>query len=359
MKIGFEHVSKSFGSVPALQDVSLEIANGELFFLLGPSGCGKTTLLRCLAGFEQPDSGHILLDGKDISDHPPHRRNTAMVFQGYALWPHMTVAENVAFGLEMKGIPRSERNPRVRDVLRLVQIEELAERKPNELSGGQQQRVALARTLVVEPGCLLLDEPLANLDAKLRRDMRSEIRRICKQSGQTAIYVTHDRQEALSMADRLAVFRDGRILQVGNPQDVYRRPTSAFVAGFIGEANFIEGRIKDAIGNTLCVDTLFGLMVSANAAPGLSVGDDVLLSLRHEAIRIGEADQNAFTATLRETTYLGEISEHIVEIHDNLTLKVFELNPREPGAPGTRITLNVSAEDVVVLPKPSGCDAAH
>ncbi|HQL10516.1 MAG TPA: ABC transporter ATP-binding protein, partial [Lentisphaeria bacterium] len=205
MKVTIAGVSKFFGQVRALHDVNLEIADGELFFLLGPSGCGKTTLLRCIGGFESVSGGQIMLNGEDVASRPANERNTAMVFQGYALWPHMTVAENVAFGLEMRKVPKDERERRVREALQRVQIEHLRQRKPNELSGGQQQRVALARTLVVEPGCLLLDEPLANLDAKLRRDMRREIRRLCKDSGLTGIYVTHDRQEALSMADRVAV----------------------------------------------------------------------------------------------------------------------------------------------------------
>ena len=350
MKISFEHIRKSFGDVVALEDVSLDIEDGELFFLLGPSGCGKTTLLRCLAGFEQPDSGRVLLDGQDVGALPPHRRNTAMVFQGYALWPHMTVAENVAFGLEMRRMGRAEREARVRRALETVRITELADRKPNELSGGQQQRVALARTLVVEPGCLLLDEPLANLDARLRRDMRSEIRRVCKESGLTAIYVTHDRQEALSMADRFAVLRDGCLLQVGTPREIYRRPKSAFVAEFIGETNFVPGRVKDAIGDMVCVDTLFGLLLCADVGAPPPPGTEVHLSLRPEAIAIGKAEQNSFTATLRQSTYLGEIAEHIVEIHDHLTLKVFELNPRMEPEPGRRLALHVRPEDVVVLP---------
>ena len=189
MEIKIEHVSKKFGDFTALDDISLTIQDGELFFLLGPSGCGKTTLLRCLGGFEKPTSGRILLGGEDVAGKPANQRNTAMVFRGYALFPHMTVFENVAFGLEMKGVPPEEREKRVKAALQSVQIEHLGGRKPNELSGGQQQRVALARTLVVEPGCLLLDEPLANLDAKLRRDMRHEIRRLCKDNKLTGVYV--------------------------------------------------------------------------------------------------------------------------------------------------------------------------
>ncbi len=232
MQIRVEHLTKRYGDALALDDLSLTIEDGELFFLLGPSGCGKTTLLRTIGGFEKPTSGEVFLGGKPVGGLPASERDTAMVFQGYALFPHLTVRQNVSFGLEMrKGLSASERDSRVERVLKELQIEELADRRPNQLSGGQQQRVALARTLVVHPGGLLLDEPLANLDAKLRRDMRLEIRRICKDNGLTAIYVTHDRAEALSMGDRIAVLRAGRIEQVGTPQEsTAARPRSSWPA---------------------------------------------------------------------------------------------------------------------------------
>jgi ABC-type Fe3+/spermidine/putrescine transport system ATPase subunit len=350
MSIHFENVSKDFGDVRALRHVTLDVADGEVVFLLGPSGCGKTTLLRCLAGFEEPTEGRILMNGQDLKGVPTHRRNTAMVFQGYALWPHMTVAQNVAFGLEVQGRPRAEREERVQRALAVVRIQALAARKPNELSGGQQQRVALARTLALEPACLLLDEPLANLDAKLRRDMRSEIRRICKENGLTAVYVTHDREEALSMADRIAVLRDGVLLQVGAPRDLYTRPRSAFVASFIGETNFVEATILDRIGGCTSLDALFGRLVSAASGPDLPLGSAVQLSLRPEALRWGRTDPNTFTGRLRETTYLGELAEHTIEISQTVSLKVFELNPRQATAPGTQVSLCIDPEDVVVLP---------
>jgi iron(III) transport system ATP-binding protein len=350
MAIHFDKVSKSFGGVQALRQVSLEVADGEIVFLLGPSGCGKTTLLRCLAGFEEPSAGRILMDGADLAGVPPHRRNTAMVFQGYALWPHMTVAENVAFGLEVQGLPRPERERRVRHALEVVRIVNLAERRPNALSGGQQQRVALARTLALEPACLLLDEPLANLDAKLRRDMRAEIRRICKESGLTAVYVTHDREEALSMADRIAVLRDGCLLQVGAPRQVYARPSSAFVASFIGETNFLEAALVARAGEQTEFEASCGRFVSTVPCPDLAVGARVLLSLRPEALRQGRSDVNALAGTLRETTYLGEIAEYTVALNGSVALKVFELNPRGAFAPGTPVSLWVGPEDVVALP---------
>ncbi|MDQ0287895.1 ABC transporter ATP-binding protein [Oligosphaera ethanolica] len=350
MKVTIAGVSKFFGQVRALHDVNLEIADGELFFLLGPSGCGKTTLLRCIGGFESVSSGQIMLNGEDVASRPANERNTAMVFQGYALWPHMTVAENVAFGLEMRKVPKDERERRVREALQRVQIEHLRQRKPNELSGGQQQRVALARTLVVEPGCLLLDEPLANLDAKLRRDMRREIRRLCKDSGLTGIYVTHDRQEALSMADRVAVLKDGVVEQVATPQDLYRRPASAFIANFIGETNFVSGTIKERSATGVLVETPCGLIRSSLSPEWAREGQDVLLSLRPEALSIGEGGDNTLSAVLRESTYLGEIANHVAEVAGGVELSFCELNPVSGGRAGEQVTLSVRASDVVVLP---------
>jgi len=230
-----DHISKTFGSATALNDISLQIAAGELFFLLGPSGCGKSTLLRIIAGLLEPTSGRVFFGDRDVTDEPTQRRNAVMVFQSYALWPHMSVAENVRFGLSVRGNDRARQQARIDEVLDLVRLREFAHRKPNELSGGQQQRVALARALAVKPACLLLDEPLSNLDAKLRQDMRGEIRRICKAGGLTSIYVTHDQKEALSIADRIAVMRSGLIEQVGTPSDVYHRPASDFVREFMAQ----------------------------------------------------------------------------------------------------------------------------
>ncbi len=233
--IRIDHISKTFGSAVALKDITLQIAAGELFFLLGPSGCGKSTLLRIIAGLLEPTRGNIFFNDRDVTAEPTQRRNAVMVFQSYALWPHMSVAENVRFGLAVRGSDRTEQKNRIDEVLDLVRMREFADRKPNELSGGQQQRVALARALAVKPDCLLLDEPLSNLDAKLRQEMRGEIRRICKAGGFTTIYVTHDQKEALSIADRMAVMRAGAIEQVGTPSDVYHRPASDFVADFMAQ----------------------------------------------------------------------------------------------------------------------------
>lgn len=237
-------ISKSYvKNVKVLNPVDLTIHSGELFFLLGSSGCGKSTLLRIIAGLLKPDSGSILFDGTEITGFPPEKRKAAMVFQNYALWPHMNVFENIAFGLQIQGEKKAAIRETVSEMLELVRLADCADRKIQSLSGGQQQRVALARALAVNPSVLLLDEPLSNLDARLRDSMRLEIRRICKERGVTAVYVTHDRREALSMADRIAVLDKGNLVQLGTPHQLYRRPVNNFVAGFLGDANFLRGKV--------------------------------------------------------------------------------------------------------------------
>jgi iron(III) transport system ATP-binding protein len=233
------NITKKFGNTVALAGIDLEVAAGELFFLLGPSGCGKSTLLRLIAGLHEPTAGRIFFNERDVTALPTNQRNAVMCFQSYALWPHMSVRENVRFGLSVRGADKTEQSHRVDEVLSLVQMLDLAERKPNQLSGGQQQRVALARALAVKPDCLLLDEPLSNLDAKLRQQMRGDIQRICKTAGFTTIYVTHDQKEALSIADRIAVMNAGRIEQVGTPSEVYHRPANAFVADFMAQDSVV------------------------------------------------------------------------------------------------------------------------
>ena len=334
VSVGIDKVVKTFGTFVALKGVSVEILPGELFFLLGPSGCGKTTLLRCVAGFHRPESGRILVGGREVTDLPPYKRDTGMMFQSYALWPHMTLAENVAFGLEMRKVPRAEIRRRVQEALELVHLADRAKARPNQLSGGQQQRVALARALVIKPQCLLLDEPLSNLDAKLRLEMRMEIRRICKQAGLTALYVTHDQKEALSVADRLAVMRDGGIEQIGTPEDVYRTPDNRFVAGFVGEGNFIEGRVEGTGPGGVSVATPQGLLQAARAPKGLAPGDCVTLCLRPESVRFERpaADTpNVLRGRYLESVYLGEMAQHVIGLPQaesgELAFKAFELNP--------------------------------
>jgi len=353
ISLRIEQLTKRFGSVTALQHLDLAIAPGELFFLLGPSGCGKTTLLRCLAGFYLPDAGKIFFGEEDVAQLAPHKRNTGMMFQSYALWPHMTVAENVAFGLEERKVPRAEITRRVGEALESVRMAGFAERKPNQLSGGQQQRVALARALVIRPRCLLLDEPLSNLDAKLRLEMRAEIRRVCKEFKLTTVYVTHDQKEALSVSDRMAILDHGKILQVGSPREVYRRPSSRVVADFIGETDFIAGKLVSATSGAAVVETPVGRFegVLGNPAAGPATGASVTVSVRPECWRLTHAqpEKNFVRGKIGEAVYLGEIAQYQL-IAGGQRLKIVELNPRflEQSARG-EVFASAEPEDVVVL----------
>jgi iron(III) transport system ATP-binding protein len=328
-RIGIENLVKVFGSgkdaARAVDGITMTIEPGELFFLLGPSGCGKTTLLRMIAGFIDPSEGAIGFDGKDVTHEAPNKRNTGMVFQSYALWPHMTVAQNVAFGLNIRKIGASERDKRVIEALEAVQMDEYANRKPNQLSGGQQQRVALARAIVIKPDVLLLDEPLSNLDAKLRNDLRLQIREICKASGITTVYVTHDQKEALSMADRVALLRSGKIVQVGTPRDLYRAPKSKFVAEFLGETNLISAATRGTEGKTTTLEIEAGQF----QVEGQQINtEQTLVSIRPEAIRLVESGTNkSLAAKVLHTTYLGETAQHLVEVKGCPPIKIAEMNP--------------------------------
>lgn len=347
---------KHFGDVAALDGVTLDIEGGELFFLLGPSGCGKTTLLRSIAGFHEPDEGTIRFDDDDVTKVPPHKRGTAMMFQSYALWPHLNVYKNVAFGLEERRVSKSEIKSRVDEALAMVQMEGLGPRKINQLSGGQQQRVALARALVVRPRCLLLDEPLSNLDAKLRIEMRSEIRRICKEFGLTAIYVTHDQKEALSMADRMAILHDGKLAQVGTPEEVYRRPHSALVAGFVGETNLISGEVRFQSGENFYVDTPIGELAGRPGEKGLQIeaGTKVTVSIRPECFSLSESPpaQNGISGKLTESVYLGEIAQYSLKMEGReKPIRISELNPRRViRETGQVLHASAKPDDVVILP---------
>ncbi len=351
--IRIESLVKRFCTVLALNDINLTVEAGELFFLLGPSGCGKTTLLRSIAGFYIPESGKIMFGNKDVTKIPPYKRKTGMVFQSYALWPHMTVAQNVAFGLEQKKLPAKEVKQKVAEALLSVKMETYAERKPNELSGGQQQRVALARALAVRPKCLLLDEPLSNLDAKLRNEMRVEIRRICKEFQLTTIYVTHDQKEALSIADRIAIFSKGAIEQVGTPLEVYKRPKNQFVAHFVGETNVIPGIILRVGAGEAFVRTAIGdyrgVLSQSQNEP--KEGQSVVLSIRPESIKLKEykAEENSTDGIIGQTTYFGEVA-HYDFIKNGVTLRISELNPRHLEHRFQKgLYANVLPEDVVAL----------
>lgn len=359
ISIQISQLTKRFGQVTALHGLDLTIAAGELFFLLGPSGCGKTTLLRSIAGFYIPEAGAIKFGDDDVTRLEPHKRNTGMMFQSYALWPHMSVAENVAFGLVERKVPKPEIERRVKEALASVRMEKYAERKPNQLSGGQQQRIALARALVIRPRCLLLDEPLSNLDAKLRLEMRTEIRRVCKEFNLTTVYVTHDQKEALSIADRMAILDGGHILQVGSPREVYGRPTCKTVAHFIGETDFIEGRLTALRGREAEVETVVGKFVGVLGDPVAkpAVGASVTLSIRPECWTLRErgAEVNSVRGKIGESVYLGEVAQYgFVPAGaggaGGLMLKVYELNPRHlAGAGAGELHAVVAAEDVVVL----------
>lgn len=354
ISLTIDHVTKRFGETVALHQLDLKIEAGEIFFLLGPSGCGKTTLLRSIAGFSMPEEGRILFGDEDVTHQPPHLRNTGMMFQSYALWPHLTVAQNVAFGLEERKLPKPEIGRRVEEALASVQMTGYDDRRVHQLSGGQQQRVALARALVIRPRCLLLDEPLSNLDAKLRLEMRSEIRRICKESGLTAIYVTHEQKEALSIADRMAVMESGHIRQIGKPVDLYRSPISRFVADFMGETNFISGKLV-ATNYGLQVETPHGLFMATLPADGSvpKPGEECLLSIRPESWRLSVTapKENAVAGRIEHCTYLGEMAQYRFATTGG-TLKIYELNPRFVNHDCEQeVFANVSPEDVVVLPR--------
>ena len=355
--VRLEHITKLFGATRAVDDVELTVGAGELFFLLGPSGCGKSTLLRLIAGLHEPTAGRILFNERDVTALGTEKRNAVMCFQSYALWPHMTVRENVRFGLSVRGVPRVQQDHRVAEALRLVRMTDLAGRKPNELSGGQQQRVALARALVVEPACLLLDEPLSNLDTKLRHEMRSEIRRICKTAGFTTIYVTHDQKEALSIGDRIAVMKDGKVAQVGTPGELYHRPRTSFVADFIGQTNLIRGTLAGREGERYAVKTAAGVIyASANGAGDAAASDgapagDVLLSVRPEQIRVARGSAaapggNRLVGKALETAFLGEASEHVLVVSGQ-RLRMIQTPPLFD--PPAEIAVEFDAEDVVVL----------
>ena len=309
-RLGIDRISKRYGDVYAVRDVSLDVADGEFVVLLGPSGCGKTTTLRVVAGFAQPTSGAIRLGDRDITHLPPWKRNAGLVFQSYALFPHLTVAGNVAFGLEMRGIGKAEAGSRVNEALRLVRLEQLGERLPRQLSGGQQQRVALARALVFRPDVLLLDEPLSNLDAKLRQEVRVEIRELQRKLGLTTVMVTHDQEEALTMADRLVVMSDGAVRQVGTQQDLYERPIDRFVAAFVGRSSFIEG-VVEAPGRFRSTG---GLALTCGAAPT----GPATLALRPERIIVDAAPQagmdNDLPGVVEFVSYLGATVDMHVRI---------------------------------------------
>jgi spermidine/putrescine transport system ATP-binding protein len=348
--VGLYGVTKRFGDMVAVDDVTIEVKQGEFFSLLGPSGCGKTTSLRMIAGFEEPDEGRVVLTGHDIAGTAPFKRNVNTVFQSYALFPHLTVADNVAFGLKRKKVPKREVGERVKRYLDLVELQGYDDRRPAQLSGGQQQRVALARALVNEPAVLLLDEPLGALDLKLRKQMQLELMRIQREVGVTFVYVTHDQEEALVMSDRLAVMSQGRVEQIGNPEDIYERPVSRFVAGFIGTSNIIEAAVTDRSGDFLVVASALGdrLLVPLPEGRVVSNGETIAFTVRPEKLRVVPesepvADNLCTVAgTVVDVVYQGVSTQLVVRGDDGTTLVVFHQNRErvnDAGVPGNRTRL--------------------
>lgn len=331
--IEMRDVVKRFGDFVAVDHVTMNIHNGEFFSMLGPSGCGKTTCLRMVAGFEYPTEGEIYLEGKPIGQTPPNLRNVNTVFQSYALFPHMSVQQNVAFGLEMKNVPRTEIVTRVAEALNMVRLGEFAERRPSQMSGGQQQRVALARALVNRPDVLLLDEPLAALDQKLRKEMQAELKHIQHRVGITFIFVTHDQEEALTMSDRIAVMSKGKVLQIGTPTEIYERPNCRFVADFIGEANFIEGKVIDPNTNDTIIETGDGLKLRGQCHSTVKVGDPVALTIRPEkafmSVEKPNGDRpNLHAIRVNEVAYIGSDTRIQVQLGRELVFDVWEQNSR-------------------------------
>src|SRR5215470_3640297 len=329
--VRFDNVSKRFGGVTAVDQLSLDIYQGEFFALLGPSGCGKSTLLRLLAGFETPEQGRVLLDGVDMTRVPPHRRPVNMMFQSYALFPHLTVEGNVAFGLKQDGLPKAEIASRVVDMLALVKLEGFGARKPHQLSGGQRQRVALARALAKRPRVLLLDEPLAALDKKLRGETQFELMHLKQELGLTFVIVTHDQEEAMTVADRIGVMNHGRLMQVATAPELYEQPSSRWVADFVGDVNLIEGRVIEAGADTTVIDSALVGRVRAGAASGAKPGDTVWVALRPEKVRIArdppvKPEDNCVAGTVENIGYLGDLSIYKVRLDNEFVMKAAVAN---------------------------------
>jgi iron(III) transport system ATP-binding protein len=357
MYLSLDHVIKQFpsrdktGVVTAVNDVSLQIEKGEFITLLGPSGCGKTTTLRLIAGFEFPTSGEIVLDGQRINDLPPNKRDMAMVFQSYAIFPHLNVYENIAYGLQVKQLTKHEIDYKVAQALELTELTGLEKRAPNQLSGGQQQRVALARALVMEPKLLLFDEPLSNLDAKLREQMRVEIRRIQQRLGITSVYVTHDQAEAMTLSDRIVVMNQGRIEQVGNAPEIYKRPATQFVADFIGKANFLPARVVGVNDEQLHIETIGKQYLDVpRPEPSPKLGDQAILVVRPEALTLNRGGQ--LSGTVKYAAYLGSIIEYEVLVGEH-KLSITEQDPLHLvlHSVGAQVAVGLIEELLYVLPR--------
>lgn len=357
MEVVFKNVCKKYGSVTAVSNLNLTIAKGSFHFLLGPSGCGKTTTLRMLAGLEKSSSGQIFFDGQDMTNKPSSERGIGMVFQNYALWPHMTVRQNIEYGLKIRKLSSRDMGQRVGEVLEMTRLTKLQTRLPGQLSGGQQQRVALARALAIRPTVLLLDEPLSNLDAKLRSEMRDNISRIHRETGITTFYVTHDRKEALSMGSMITVMHHGVEVQSGTPRELYSNPASTFLAGFISDTNIISGTYSGTEGDAHLVQTEFGTLKCARKNGEFKQGDKVNLSIRPGAFKVIEngspakhEEVNSLTLPLEAAAYLGEIEQLNFTYADSRILRVNLYNPQIQHEPGSSIKCAVNPKNIIVLP---------
>ncbi len=358
VRVKIEGLSKRYdhrvkGEVYAARDVDVDVAPGEFLTLLGPSGCGKTTTLRMIAGFEKPDAGRVLFGAQDVTYTPANERNIGFVFQNYALFPHLSVVENVAYGLQVRSVPEAEVAARVFEVLKLVGLAGYEHQFSSQLSGGEQQRVALARAIVIRPRVLLFDEPLSNLDAKLRVQMRQEIRDLQRRLGITTIYVTHDQEEAMAVSDRIVVMSAGRVMAQGTAPDLYHRPGSDFVARFIGRVNLLPAIVLEVRGDAVRVESM-GAVVDAAAVDGLAPGDDVGLVVRPEALEVvrGAAEAHHWRATVAERVFLGEKIEYRMEAGGvSLTVLRYNAGPREAIAVGTQVGLRVIDGTASVLRK--------
>jgi spermidine/putrescine ABC transporter ATP-binding subunit len=356
------HVTKRYGDVVAVNDISLQVCPGEFLTLLGPSGSGKTTILRMVGGFEAVSAGDVLIKGRTMTGEPPHRRDTSMVFQDYALFPHKSVGENIAFGLKMRGVAPEERRRRVQGVLDLVDLPGVAHRMPYQLSGGQRQRVALARSLVIRPSVLLLDEPLGALDAQIRKHMQVEIKTLQQRLGLTFLYVTHDQEEAMVISDRIAILRDGVLEQIGPPEEVYERPASRFVASFLGECNLLTGVVRALRDAALVIDSpeIGPLQGSApRLSQALVSGQAVTIGIRPERMRIGWQDgdhANSKSGRVHQAAFSGTVTRYTIRV-GGADIVVAALGPKAHSV-GDEVTLSWAVEDTIVIPGPP-CEPAR
>jgi putative spermidine/putrescine transport system ATP-binding protein len=352
--IRLERVSKIFDNhVMAVDDVSLDIREGEFFSLLGPSGCGKTTTLRLIAGFEEPTQGTVYIRGRDVTRVPPHKRDTGMVFQNYALFPHRSIFDNVAFGLRMRRLPKEDIKKRVTDALKLVEMEGLGDRRPSQLSGGQQQRVALARAIVIEPTVLLCDEPLGALDKKLRQQMQFELKKLQKKIGVTLVYVTHDQEEALTMSDRIAVMHQGHVVQMGSPLQIYNHPQTRFVSNFIGDSNLFEGSVEKMDNGLVHVVTTDQVRLITRG-DDMVPGDRVIIAVRPEKARlliVGETAENSYTGSVESANFMGVSILYRIALPSGRLVFVIEPNDGSKPifAPGQEVRVGWDGADCLIL----------